>query len=83
MDLHSVKRRHGQQWTKCVMTEGVISRVQALGWAQKQPIMHDGPIVIWRNGDPIAPAVVSDVDADAGVMILLPWIHPFSFLLFL
>ena len=29
--------------------------------------MHDGPIVIWRNGDPIAPVVVSDDDADASV----------------
>ena len=47
------------------MTGGVISRVEALGKAQKQPIMHDGPIVTWRNDDPIAPAVVSDVDADA------------------
>ena len=28
--------------------------------------MHDGPIVTWRIGDPIAPAVVSDDDADAG-----------------
>ena len=27
--------------------------------------MHYGPIVTWRNDDPIAPAVVSDVDADA------------------
>ena len=47
------------------MTEGVISRVEALGPAQKQPIIHDGPIFTWRNGDPIAPADVSDVDADA------------------
>ena len=47
------------------MTEGIISKVEALGQVQKQPGMHDGPIVTWRNGDPIAPIVVSDVDADA------------------
>ena len=47
------------------MTEGVISKVEALGWAQNQPIMHDGPIVTWRNGDLIAPAFVFDVDAYA------------------
>ena len=28
--------------------------------------MHDVPIVTWRNGDPIAPAVVFDVDAASG-----------------
>ena len=27
--------------------------------------MHDGPIVTWRNGDPIAPVVASDVEPDA------------------
>ena len=45
------------------MTEGIISKVEALGQAQKQPAMHDGPIV----GDPIAPVPVpaSDVDAYA------------------
>ena len=32
MDLHSGKCRHGQQWTKCAMTEGVISTNHAL-WA--------------------------------------------------
>ena len=63
MDLHSGKRQHGWQWTQCVMTDDIISRVKALGHAQKQPIMHDGPIVTWRNGDPITPAVVPDVDA--------------------
>ena len=46
------------------MTEGIISKVAALGWAQKQPAMHDGPIITWRNGDPIAPVPASDVDAD-------------------
>ena len=49
------------------MTEGVISKVEALGQAQKEPTMHDGPIATWRNGDPISPIVVSDVDADAAV----------------
>ena len=29
--------------------------------------MHYGPIVTWRNDDPIAPLVVSDIDADAAV----------------
>ena len=29
--------------------------------------MHDGPIVTWKNGDPIAPAVISDDGVDAGV----------------
>ena len=66
MDRHSGKHQHGQQWTQCIMTEDVISRVEALGCAQKQPIMHDGPIATWRNGDPIAPAVASGDDADAG-----------------
>ena len=47
------------------MTEGIILQVEALGRAQKQPDMHDGPIVTRRNGDPIAPIVVSDADADA------------------
>ena len=47
MDLHTGKRQHGQQWTKCAMTEGIILQVEALGWAQKQPNMHDGPIVTW------------------------------------
>ena len=27
--------------------------------------MHDGPIVMWRSDDPIAPVPASDVDADA------------------
>ena len=49
----------------CVMTEGIILKVEALGWAQKQPAMHDGPIVTWHNGDPIAPVPASDVGADA------------------
>ena len=65
MDLHSGKHRHGGQWAKCAMTESVITKVEALGWAQTQPVMHDGPIVTWRNGDPIAPAIASDIDADA------------------
>ena len=47
------------------MTEGIISKVEALGRAQKQPAMHDGPIVTWRNGDPIGPVPASDVAADA------------------
>ena len=47
------------------MTESIISKVEALGQAQKQPAMHDGPIVTWRNGDPIAPVPASNVDADA------------------
>ena len=46
-------------------TEGIILKVEALGRVQKQPVMHDGPIATWRNGDPIALIVVSDVDADA------------------
>ena len=61
------KCHHGRQWTKCAMTEGVISKVEAHCHVQKQPIMHDGPSLTWRNGDPIAPAVVSDDNgADAG-----------------
>ena len=50
-----------------MMTKDVISRVKALGQAQKQPIMHDEPIIRWKNGDPIAPAVISDDGVDAGV----------------
>ena len=65
MHLHTGKRRHGRQWTKCAMTEGIISKVEELGRVQKQPVMHNGPIVTWRAGDSIAPTVVSDVDADA------------------
>ena len=45
--------------------------------------MHDGPIVTWKNGDPIAPAVVSDVDADAGVDDIVTLDPPLIFLLFL
>ena len=48
------------------MTDDIISLVEALGRAQNQPIMHDAPIVTWRNGDPIAPTVVPDVDAVSG-----------------
>ena len=47
------------------MTEGIISKVEALGRAQKQPAMHDGSIVTWRNGDPITPVPASDIDVDA------------------
>ena len=65
MDLHSGERRYGQQWTQCMMTDDVMSRVEALGRAQKQPIIHDGPMITWTNGDPITPAVISDDDADA------------------
>ena len=65
MDLHSGKEQHGLQWTKCAMTERILSQVEALGRAQKQHDMHHGSIVTWRNGDPIAPIVDSDVDADA------------------
>ena len=46
------------------MTERIISKVEALGRAQKQPAMHDGLIVTWRNGGPIAPVPASEVDAD-------------------
>ena len=56
-DLHTGKRQHGQQWTKCAMTDGIILQVEALCRAQNQPGMHDGPIVTWQNGDPIAPIV--------------------------
>ena len=63
MDLHMDKCRHGQQQTKCEMTVGIIAMVEALGCAQKQPIVHDRPIVMWRNSDPTTPAVVSDDDA--------------------
>ena len=45
MDLPTGKWRHGRQWTKCAMTEGIIPKVEALGRAQKQPVMHNGPIV--------------------------------------
>ena len=65
MALRTGKQRHGRQWTKCAMTEGIISKVEALDRAQKRPAMHNGPIVTWRNGDPIAPVLASDVDADA------------------
>ena len=44
MDLHTGKRSHGRQWTKCLMTEGIISKVEALGQKQKQPVIHDGPL---------------------------------------
>ena len=47
------------------MTEGVISKVEALGQVQKQPNMHDGSIVTWRNGDHIVSIVASVVEADA------------------
>ena len=30
-DLHTGKQRHGRQWTKSVMTEGIITKVEALG----------------------------------------------------
>ena len=45
MEFYSGKQRHGCQWTKCVMTEGVISKVETLDQYQKQPVMHDGLIV--------------------------------------
>ena len=64
--LHSGKRQHGRQWTRCVMTDDIISWVEALSRAQTQPIIYDGPIVRWRNGEPITPAVVPDVDAVTG-----------------
>ena len=38
--------------------------MEALGQAQKQPNMHDGPIATWRNSDPIAPIAVPGIDAD-------------------
>ena len=67
MDLHSSKRQHGRQWTQCMMTEDIIYQVEALGRTEKQSTMHDGPIATWTNGNPIAPAVISDDDADAGM----------------
>ena len=83
MDLHMGKQRHGCQWTKCAMTEGIISQVEVLGLAQKRPNMHNGPIVTWRNGDPIAPIVVPDVDAyvakDGSVALAQPLFFPLDF----
>ena len=65
MDLCTGKRLQGRQWTKGAMTEGIISKVKALGRAQKQPAMHNGSIVTWRNGDPMAPVPATDADAEA------------------
>ena len=64
-----------------MMTEGVISRVEALGRAQKQPAMHGKLIVTWRNGDPIAPVIFSIIDADAAKDDIVTRISHFIFLL--
>ena len=46
------------QWLRVV-----IVTMEAFGCAQKQYIMHDGPIITWRNCDLITPRVVPGDDA--------------------
>ena len=54
MSLYSGKRIHGYRWKELPIDDYVISRVEELAEAEKQPLMHNGlPNFEWSPGTPI------------------------------
>ena len=68
MSLYSGKRIHGYKWKELPIDDYVVSRVEELAEAEKQPIIHDGePNFEWAPGRPIEEILE---DEEAGTLTI-------------